>query len=220
MSAFIALLKRDITTAWRSGADSAVSLIFALLVVCLFPFALDPDPTLLRRYAPGLLLVALLLSQFMALDRLFRSDHENGTLDLIMQSGISLPLYVLAKGIGYWLTSSLPLLIISPLLLLLLQVEPSGMLPILLAMLFASLILALLGLAGSALTLGSRQPALLLPLLLVPFAIPVLIFAVSFAGTSEAAAQSGYFLGGLFFLYLALSPFIAAGALKAAQENT
>lgn len=220
MSAFSALLKRDVTCAWRSSADSASSLIFALLVICLFPFALDPDPALLRRYAAGLLLVAVLLAHFMALDRIFRADHESGALDLIAQSGLSLPLYVVAKGIGYWLTSSLPLLVISPLLLLLLQVEPGGMPPILLAVLFASLILTLLGLAGSALTLGSRQPALLLPLLLVPFAIPVLIFAVSFAGTSEAAAQSGYFLGGLFFLYLALSPFIAAGALKAAIETT
>jgi heme exporter protein B len=222
-NALQALFMRETTMVLRSPADMASALIFALLVICLFPFALDPNPETLRSFAPGLLMVAVLLAQFVALEKTFRPDLENGTLDVVVQSRTPLAMYALVKACINMLGLCLPLLVISPLLLLLLQGELSNLFTILPALALGSATLALLCVGGSALTLGARQPALLLPLLLVPFSIPVLIFSVGFATHGlghELGRQSALLLGALFFLYLGITPFIAGAALKSAVENS
>jgi heme exporter protein B len=216
-----ALLGREWRGLTRQPADGAAGLVFALLVVALFPFALSPEPAELQRLAPGLVLIAVLLAQFISMEKLFSGDLASGALDVIALSPLPLPLYALTRALACWLGHGLPLLIASPLFLLLLHVDPAAMPSMMLAIFLASLILALLGTAGAALSLGSRQPGLLLPLILIPFAIPVLVFAAALAGGNGEAEtlQSLFFLGALFFLYLALVPFIAAAALKGAIES-
>lgn len=217
-----ALLARELTLVFRRFSDSAISLIFALLVVALFPFALSPEPAVLQNLAPGLVLIAVLLAHFLQMEKSFADDYASGALDQMILSGLPLPLYVGMKYLAQILGVTLPLLLACPFFLMLLQVNIEAMPLYLAALALASLILALLGLAGSALTLGSRQAGLLLALVLIPFAIPVLIFAASFARNGLASgegAQALLFLGALFFLYLALVPFLAAAALKAAGES-
>jgi heme exporter protein B len=217
------LLRRETRVALRQQADIAVGICFALLVIALFPFALSPEPALLQKLAAGLLLVAVLLAQFLSLEKTFLADMENGALDEIILSPVPLPLYVILKAFVVWLSHGLPLLVISPLLLLLLHVDGAMMPDMLLAVFFSTALLTLLGTGGAAITLGARNAGMVLPLILIPFAIPVLIFAVSLAhnglGTAEGT-QSFFFLAALFFLYLALLPFLAGAALKNAAEHT
>lgn len=224
LSAVTALLARDMRIHLRQGADLAAGLIFALLVVALFPFALSPAPEELQRLAPGLILIAFILAQFLGMERLFAADLADGTLDLVVLARVPLPLYALAKAAGHAASHVLPLLLAAPLFMLLLNMPLAAMGAALLALALASLILTLLGAAGSALILGSRQPGLLLPLILIPFTVPVLIFAAGLArdglGGSGEGMQSLYFLGGLFCLYLVLAPLIAGSALKGAVETT
>lgn len=217
-----ALFTRELCLAVRRASDAATSLIFALLVVALFPFALAPAPELLQSLAPGLVLIAVLLAHFLQMEKTFADDFASGALDQIMLEGIPLPLYIAAKYGAQILGVTLPLLLACPFFLLLLQVPLAAMPLYLLALAAASLILAMLGLLGSALTLGSRNAGLLITLVLIPFAIPVLIFAASFAKNGfngGEGMQALLFLGALFFLYLALVPFLAAAGLKAAVES-
>lgn len=214
-----AFLRREMLLGWRGRGESAGSLVFVLLIVTLFPFALGPDAQTLQRLAPGLLLMALLLGQMLGFERLFESDYREGTLDILSAGGMPLALYALGKAMAQWCALLLPVLLVSPLLMLLLHVDAGAMPALLGALALASLAIQLLGMLGAALTLGARRAGLLLPLLLIPFYIPVMIFAVSMASGGNEAQQAGDFLGALFFVYLAVLPFLSGKALRAAIEG-
>ncbi len=221
MSGFGALLRRDLRLALRQGSDTATVLAFFLIVVSLFPFGVGPEPQTLSAIGAGVLWVAALLAALLSLDRLFQADYEDGTLDYLLSAPAAPSLLVSAKCLAHWLTTGLPLVVLSPLLGLLLNL-PGAAYPALVAGLaLGTPVLTLVGAIGAALVLGARRGGVLLSLLILPLYIPVLIFGV---GAVEAAATGQGFrahlllLGAFFLGALALAPFVAAVALRQAAE--
>jgi heme exporter protein B len=221
-AAIHALLRRELLLAWRRRADALFPVLYALIVVSLFPFALGPEDALLARISGGVLLVTVLLAMLPSLESLFRGDLEDGSLELMLLSPQPLPLLVLVRVLAHWATTTLPLIVVMPLLAVLLRL-PAQVLPVLMvALLLATPLLALLGAILSALTAGTRRSAILLALMLLPLAVPVVIFAAG----AVAAAQSGLpylapllWLAAALVLALVLAPFASAAALRIAAET-
>lgn len=221
MSAFLALVLRDLRLALRQGVDSLVVVLFFVLAVVLFPFGVGPERELLARIAPGVLWVMALLASLLSLERLFQNDYEDGSLDLLALSPLSLELIVLAKCTAHWLTTGLPLLASAPLLALLLALPAQGFDGLLLAMLLGTPTLTLVGAIGAALVLGARRGGVLVSLLVLPLYVPVLIFGVAAVDGAVAGLPTRahlMILGGLFLGALALAPWASAAALRQAVE--
>jgi len=216
---FMAVLTRDLRLAWRRRGDAVQPALFAVLVASLFPLALGPEPQALAQIAPGIIWVALLLASLLALDTLFRSDLDDGSLEQFMLAPQPLALLVAAKVLVHWLTSALPLLIATPLLAELLFL-PNDLLPtLLISLALGTPLLSLIGAIVVALTVGMRRSGMLLALLALPLYVPVLILG---AGAVMAAAQGASAGGALLLLaaglvmLLVLAPLAAAAALRIA----
>lgn len=182
--AFLAILKRDLAVAGRAGGGGELALVFFLTLVVLVPFALGPDLNLLSRIGPAILWLGALLSVLIGLDRLFQSDEEDGSLDLIRASALPLELAVLAKGLAHWLTTGLPLALASPLLGLLVALPGEGVLPLVATLLVGTPALSFIGAGGAALAASLRRGGLIVPVLVAPLTVPVLIFGVSAANAA------------------------------------
>ena len=221
MSAFLALVLRDLRLALRQGVDSLVVVLFFVLAVVLFPFGVGPERELLARIAPGVVWVMALLASLLSLERLFQNDFEDGSLDLLALSPLPLEMIVLAKCAAHWLTTGLPLLASAPLLALLLTLPAQGFGGLLLAMLLGTPTLTLVGAIGAALVLGARRGGVLVSLLVLPLYVPVLIFGVAAVDGAVAGLPARahlMILGGLFLGALALAPWASAAALRQAVE--
>lgn len=219
---FATLLKRDLTLALRRSSDWLNPLVFFVIVVTLFPLGVGPDGELLREIAPGVIWVAALLATLLALDGLFRDDYLDGSLEQLLLSPQPLPLMVLAKTAAHWLVSGLPLVMLSPLLALLMQLPLKALPSLLLSLVLGTLSLSLIGSIGAALTVGLKRGSVLLALLVLPLFIPVLIFGSSSVVASAGGFESGaqlFLLAGLFFLALALAPWAASAALRISIES-
>jgi heme exporter protein B len=216
-AACFALLRRDFKLVWRRRGDALNPLLFAIIVVALFPLALGPETAMLARISSGTILVAVLLAMLLSLDVLFRSDLEDGSLEQLVMSPHPLSLLLGCKIFVHWITTAVPLLVAAPLLAQLLHM-PSGSLGVLLASLALSTpLLSLIGSVCVALTVGMRRSGMLLSLLVLPLIVPVLIFG---AGACDAA-QMGLaysapllWLGAWLVIALVLAPLAAAAALK------
>lgn len=184
MTAFLALLRRDMRLAIRVGGGAFIAALFFLIVVALTPFAVGPDLALLARIGPAMLWLGALLASLLALDRLLTVDVEDGSLDLIMMSGVPLELAVAAKALAHWLTTGLPLVILSPVLALLLNVEIHAMPALALTLLAGTPALTFIGLIGASLAVALRRGGLLLAVLVLPLTVPVLIFGVAAANAA------------------------------------
>jgi heme exporter protein B len=182
--AFLAIVRRDLALAARAGGGGELALVFFLTIVVLVPFALGPDLNLLARIGPAILWLGALLAMLIGLDRLFQSDEEDGSLDLIRASPLPLELAVLAKGLAHWLTTGLPLALAAPLLGLLVALPSEAMLPVAGTLLVGTPALSFIGAAGAALAAGLRRGGLIVPVLVAPLTIPVLIFGVSAASSA------------------------------------
>ncbi len=182
--AFLAILKRDLAVASRAGGGGELALVFFLIMVVLVPFALGPDLDLLSRIGPAILWLGALLSVLIGLDRLFQSDEEDGSLDLIRASALPMELAVLAKGLAHWLTTGLPLALVSPLLGLLVALPGEGVLPLVATLLVGTPALSFIGAGGAALAASLRRGGLIVPVLVAPLTVPVLIFGVSAANAA------------------------------------
>ncbi|SEG82255.1 heme exporter protein CcmB [Bosea lathyri] len=182
--AFLAILQRDLVLATRAGGGGELALVFFLTLVVLVPFALGPDLNLLSRIGPAILWLGALLSVLIGLDRLFQSDEDDGSLDLIRSSALPLELAVLAKGLAHWLTTGLPLALAAPLLGLLVALPAEAMLPVSATLLVGTPALSFIGAAGAALTASLRRGGLIVPILVAPLTVPVLIFGVSAANAA------------------------------------
>jgi heme exporter protein B len=222
MSAFTALLARDMRLAVRAGGGALMGALFFLIVVTLLPFAVGPDLALLQRIGPAILWLGALLASLLTLDRLFATDYEDGSLDLLITGPLPLELSVAAKALAHWLTTALPLVIISPLLGLLLNVDLKAMGAVALTLLAGTPGLTFLGLIGAALSVTLRRGGLLLAVLVLPFTIPALIFGVSAANAALTALPA---FGPAFTILCALTltsvvigPFAAAAALRHGLE--
>jgi heme exporter protein B len=216
-----AVLRRDLTLAWRRRGDIAMPVLYALIVATLFPFALGPEEALLQRIAAGVVLVTVLLAMLLALDAMFRSDIEDGSLEQLVLAPQPLALMLAMKILAHWLTTALPLIVIAPLLAGMLHLPMAVMGVLLLALLLATPMLSLLGAVLVALTAGTRRSGMLLALMLLPLCVPVVIFAAG----AVAAAQQGLpwvapiaWLGAALALALVLAPLACATALRIALD--
>ena len=221
MTAFRALVARDLRLALRQGSDAALVVAFFVLAVVLFPFGVGPEPQLLARIAAGVVWVTALLAALLSLDRLFQQDYEDGSLEMIALAPLPLEAAVLAKCLAHWLTTGLPLVVVAPALAALLQLEGPGYLPLILAMALGTPSLSLVGAIGAALSLGARRAGVLLSLLVLPLYIPVLIFgvlAVDQAVAGFAIRPHLLILTALLLAALPLAPWAAAAALRPALE--
>ncbi len=222
MSALTALFIRDVRLALRAGGGASVAVLFFLIVVTLTPFAVGPDLALLKRIGPAMLWIGALLASLLALDRLLAADRDDGSLDLLVMSPTPLELAVAAKALAHWLTTGLPLVIATPLFALFLNVDGFQALAVAATLLVGTPALTFLGLIGAALTVTLRRGGLLLSVLVLPLAIPVLIFGVA---ASNAAVTGPLGFGTPFLILCALSlisfvigPIAAAMALRHGQE--
>jgi heme exporter protein B len=222
MSALGSLLIRDMRLAVRVGGGALMGVLFFLVVVTLTPFALGPDLALLKRIGPAILWLAGLLASLLALDRLFASDHADGSLDLILMSRAPLELVVAVKGLAHWLTTGLPLVIAAPLIGLILNLDPPAEAALLLTLLVGTPALTFIGLIGAAIAVVLRRGGLLLAVIVLPLTVPVLIFGVAAA---NAAVTGPVPFGTPFTILCALTlaslvvgPFAAAAALRQEME--
>jgi heme exporter protein B len=222
MTALAALLVRDMRLAVRVGGGALIGVLFFLIVVTLTPFAIGPDLALLARIGPAILWIGALLASLLALDRLIAMDHEDGSLDLMLTARVPLELAVAAKALAHWLTTGLPLVVASPLLGLLLNLEPKATGAVALTLLAGTPALTFIGLIGAALTVTLRRGGLLLAVLVLPLTVPVLIFGVA---ASNAAVVGPVPFGTPFAILVALTlmslvvgPFAAAAALRHGLE--
>ncbi|EPW1511018.1 heme exporter protein CcmB, partial [Salmonella enterica subsp. enterica serovar Dublin] len=203
----------ELRVAFRHGADIAGPLWFFLMVITLFPLSVGPQPQLLARIAPGIIQVAALLASLLALERLFRDDLQDGSLEQLML----LPAVVLAKVLAHWAVTGLPLIMLSPLVALLLGMDVYGWKIMALTLLLGTPALGFLAAPGVGLTAGLRRGGVLLGILVLPLSVPVLIFA---AAAMDAASMhlpaDGYLavLGALLAGSATLSPFATAAALR------
>jgi heme exporter protein B len=220
MSAFLALLRRDLVLSYRQGIDAWVVVLFFLAAGILFPFAIGPEPNALMRVSTGVVLSMAALAALLSLDRLYQGDFEDGSLDLMALGPLPLELAALAKALAHWLSTGLPLLIAAPVLALMLNAPTESYGPMLLALALATPALSLLGGLGAALTLGSRRGGILLTLLILPLYVPVLIFAAGIISRSILAEGDPtgalLLLSGIDLGLLAITPWATAAALRQA----
>ncbi|HET9714725.1 MAG TPA: heme exporter protein CcmB [Pseudolabrys sp.] len=222
MGALFALLVRDMRLAVRVGGGAIMGALFFLVVVSVMPFAIGPDLALLARIGPAVLWLGALLASLLALDRLFATDYEDGSLDLLMIGETQLELIVATKAIAHWLTTGLPLVLIAPLLALMLNVELRAVPVVMLTLAVGTPALTFIGLVGAALAVALRRGGLLLAVLVLPLAIPVLIFGV--AATNAAIAEATPFsppftiLCALTLVSFVFGPVAAAAALRHGLE--
>lgn len=216
-SAYATILRRDLQIAFRRMSELANPLLFFVIVASLFPLALSPDPVQLRSVGTGVLWVSALLSSLLALEGLFRSDVEDGSLEQLMLSPVPLTITVLAKVTAHWLVTVAPLIVLLPVLARSFYL-PGEVLPVMaLALLLATPTISVLVALGAALTVGLRRGGSIVGLLVLPLTAPLLIFgtrAVDLSLHGEPAAGPLYLLAALAVFAVALGPLAIAAALK------
>lgn len=220
-TAFTWACRRDLKLAAQSRAELGVVLVFFLLVASLFPLAVSPDPALLRAIASGIAWVAALLATLLGLPRLFASDWADGTLEQIMLAPAPLPALVAGKVFAHWLVTGLPLLALAPLAGLQFGLAPDAIGVLVASLALGTPILSWLGAIAAALTLGAHGGASLLALLVLPLAVPVLIFGAGsveshIAGLGADAHLS--LLGAGLIVAWVFGPFATALAVRIAHE--
>lgn len=217
MSPFATLLLRDVKLAARSGGSAALALSFFALVATLVPLGVGADLRLLARVAGGVLWVGAVLAALLSLDRLFQGDYEDGSLDLIALAPLPLELTALAKIAAHWLSTGLPLTLLSPLLALMFNLPPEPTLVLFISLLIGTPAVSAIGAIGASLTLSLKRGGLILPLLILPLLVPAVIFgagAVSatldgMGGSSGLELLAAFAVGAVL-----LSPFAAAASVR------
>ncbi len=217
LNAFLSVIRRDLLLAYRHRAELINPLAFFVMVVTLFPLAVGAEVELLKRIAPGVIWVAALLASLLSMDSLFRSDFEDGSLELMVMTPHPLSVLVLAKVIAHWLLSGAALVLVAPLLAVMFNMETEVIGILLITLLLGTPVLSLIGAIAVALTVGLRKGGVLLAILVLPLYVPVLIFASSAVDSASAGLPvSGqlYMMCAILFLAVTLTPWPTAAALK------
>jgi heme exporter protein B len=211
------VVRRELCLSFRRPEQLLQPLVFFLIVTTLFPLGLSVQLSLLRDMAPGVLWVAALLSSLLSLDALFKSDADDGTLEQLALSGQGLTVIIVAKTLAHWLVSGAALVLASPLVATALGI-PTAAFPTMLASLaLGTLTLSWLGAIGAGLTVGLKRGNVLLSLIVLPLAMPLLIFGAGATDRAISATSSAgalYFLGSLCVFTCTLAPFAATAALR------
>lgn len=217
MHALKHVLIRDLRLALRQGTDVAMVVSFFVITVTLFPLGVGPEPNVLARIAAGVVWVTALLATMLSLDRLFQTDYEDGSIDLMLLAPVPLELLVLTKTLAHWMLTGLPLIVTAPVLAALMNMPAEGYWVLIVTMILATPTLSLIGAVGAALTLGARRGGVLISLLVLPLYIPVLIFsvaAVDAAITGLTTRPHLLILGAMLAASLPLAPWACAAALR------
>jgi heme exporter protein B len=221
MRVFNAVLARDLRVAFRRWSELAHPLIFFSIVVTLFPLALSPEGSQLRDIGTGVLWVATFLSSLLALDGLFRSDADDGSLEQLILSPVPLTVAVFAKVVAHALVTLLPLICLVPFTAYTFNIPSIALPTLVLALLLAAPTLSVLVALGAALTLGLRRGGSIVGLLVLPLTSPLLIFgtrATDLSINGEPTAAPLLLLGALAALSLSLGPLAIAAAVKVGLE--
>lgn len=216
MGSFIAIVQRDLVLVVRHANDACIILMFFVIAVTLFPLGIGPDPLVLQKLAGGIIWISALLAAMLSLDRLFQADFEDGSLDLLILNSYPLELLVVGKCFVHWLTTGMPIIIVSPVLALMLNLNHETYSTLIFSMLLGTPIISLVGSIGAALVLGSRRSGVLISLLILPLIIPVLIFAVAALGVTNdgQTTSSLMLLGSLLLISIVFCPWAAAATLR------
>jgi heme exporter protein B len=216
VSAAFTLLWRDVRLATRAGGSAALALAFFAAVATLVPLGVGADLVLLARIAGGILWVAAILAALLALDRLFQADFEDGSLDLIALAPLSLEESSAAKIAAHWLTTGLPLTVLSPVLAVMFALSARGTAALVLSLLIGTPAVSAVGAIGAALTLSIRRGGLILPLIVLPLLVPAVIFGAGAVTASASGIASGaiWFLAAYSLAATILSPFAAAASVR------
>lgn len=222
MRQVFAQIRRDLALIWAGRGAAAVMLVFFLIIITLFPLAIGPDAALLRPIALPVIWIAALLASLAGFPRIFAEDVRSGWIDQVALSPLPLGIYALSKAATHWLASSLPLLLAAPLMALMLYVEMAALAPLMMALAIGTLALNLLGVLAAALGEGARNGGGLMALLVLPLAVPVLIF-----GTLASAPDGNVMISphmlllmAVLAVLLAIVPMAAAAALAEAEAET
>ncbi|HEX4533265.1 MAG TPA: heme exporter protein CcmB [Rhizomicrobium sp.] len=216
MNSFSALLLHDIRLAFRAGGGATLALAFFACVAALVPLGVGADLRLLARIAGGVLWVAAVLAALLSLDRLFQSDFEDGSLDLIALGPLPLESVSFAKIAAHWLTTGLPLTLLSPVLALLFNLPQQAYWPLIASLAIGTPAVSAIGAVGAGLTLSIRRGGLILPLLVLPLLAPAVIFGAGavLAALDGLANGALWLLAAFSFAAVVLSPFATAAAVR------
>ena len=222
MSAFWAVVQRDLVLAMRRKTEVITAVFFFVVVAALFPLGIGPEINTLRLVAPGILWVGALLASMLSLGRLFAADFADGTLEQMALSPNSLSVLVAAKILAHWLLSGLPLVLLAPVLGLQFDLTEEALGTLTIGLLLGTPILSLIGAVGAALTLGVRGGDVLLSLLILPLYVPALIFgagAVQAQMSGLGAAAHLSILAAMALVAAVFSPWVSAASLRIALES-
>lgn len=216
MTPFLALLIRDLRLSVREGGGAALALGFFALVATMVPLGIGPDLVLLAKVGGGVLWVGAVLAALLSLDRLFQADYEDGSLDLITLSPLSLEGAAAAKIAAHWLSTGLPLTLLSPVLSVLFGLDGPATLALLLSLAIGTPAISAAGAIGASLTLSLRRGGLILPLILAPLLVPAVIFGAGMVLQVQSGLANGAtgFLAAFSLAVTLLSPFVAAIAVR------
>ncbi len=216
---FFALLHRDLVLGIRHRHELLNPLLFFVIVVTLFPLGITPEASILKAIGPGVIWIAALLATMLGLDHLFRADFDDGSLEQMLLSTQPIPILVLGKVLAHWCITGLPLVLVSPLLAIFLNIPPDLIPTLMLSLIIGTPTLSFIGAIGVGLTVGLRGGGMLLSLLVLPLYVPVLIFGASIVQTAIGGmnpAGQFYVLGALLVFSMTLSPLATAAALRIA----
>ncbi len=192
MKPFLALVERDLRLALRQGSAIGTALGFYIVAVSIIPLGLGPDLKLLSRIAPGILWVSFLLSSILSVDALFQDDREDGSLDALIIGPLPAELIAAAKSLVHWLITCVPLIILTPLAGLLLNIEVTALPKLLLSLAAGTTGVSFVAGMGAALTVGLRRGALLLPFSFFPYSYPSLFLVWRQPGKTQALSCKAF----------------------------
>lgn len=222
MTRFWAVAGQTIALAYRVGGGAFLGVLFFFSVLVVVPFAIGPDINLLAQIGPAILWIGALLATLLGLDRMFQDDRDDGTLDFLRLSGLPLEAMVLAKALGHWVATGLPLVVTAPVLSLMLNLEPASIWAVTLTLLVGTPALTLIGTIGAALMVALRRGGMLIAVLILPFSVPVLIFGVAadnaVIDSPDRFTQPFLFLAAFTLFSLVIGPVAGAAAIRAAEE--
>jgi len=205
---FFAIIKRDMSISWRHGGDGLISIAFFIIALSLFPLGVGPDEKILAKISTGIIWIVTLLSILLSLDKLFYSDYEDGSLEIMLTSPISTEILVIAKCIANWIVSCLPIILLSPLIASMLYLRASEIATLVITLSIATPLLTMIGAVGASLTIGTRLRSVLTAILILPLYTPVLIFGTSAVEAHANGIDSSSHIMILCALLLGMGPLL------------
>ena len=219
---FISHIKREFLINFRSLIDVISIISFMILIVTLFVLGIGPFEEKLKLVSNAIFWIGLILAIIPSLEKTLQRDYDNGWLDQTITSPLPLEFILLSKSIAYWLIIIVPLLISLPFFVILLNISFKLIPWLFISIIIGGLSISLIGIIGSALTLGAKRGNILLPILIIPFIIPILIFGIGISETitiNESPRGNLFLLIGFTLIYLVISPFISALLIRIAVSR-